>query len=444
MVKPAVNTDRELAGLKPEPARYERAVTKARGLSVLVYPNGCKSFVVRYRAMNGRRRRLLLGDYPGLGLADARLKAQGLRIDVVAGKDPAGERATARARARLGRTLGELAEGYWSAARLGLHGGRRRPLRAETIERQQGLWRRHIEPTFGRRTYEDLKRADIRQFMEGLVRQGRLSPSSIASVGDVLRALFAYALHNDLVEANPTLGLTRPIIPQSRTRLFSEEGLRAIVRALLDASCSAGGREDPYARMGPHMALCLRFLILTFTRRSEAAGARWSELDLATAVWTIPGSRTKNRQVHVVPLSTQALAVLAAARELRVVGGCDDDYVFPSPSKPGAHVETHAMTRAVKRLCERFDLPAGSPHDFRRTGATLMTSERFGFRRFMVGKVLGHTSNDGAAVTAIYDRNDYLPEKRQVLSAWGLYIESLEVAPGETPVRRRHLTLVAS
>ena len=88
-----INTDRELYALKPEAARYERAVSKARGLSVLVYPNGCKTFVVRYVAENGARRRLPLGDYPGLPLADARLKAQALRGDIADGNRRARGRA---------------------------------------------------------------------------------------------------------------------------------------------------------------------------------------------------------------------------------------------------------------------------------------------------------------------------------------------------------------
>jgi hypothetical protein len=74
--------ERELFALKPVAERYERAITKARGLSVLVYPNGTKTFAVRYTAPNGARRRLVLGDYPGLSLADARLKAGGARIEI--------------------------------------------------------------------------------------------------------------------------------------------------------------------------------------------------------------------------------------------------------------------------------------------------------------------------------------------------------------------------
>ena len=425
-----VNTDREIYALKAESARYERAVSKARGLSVLVYPNGCKTFVLRYVAPNGARRRLPLGDYPALSLADARLKATRLRIDVVDGKDPAGERARARAQARTGETVQDLADGYFKAAAIGLHGGRKRPLRPDTLKRQKGLWSHHVRAVLGSRRYREIRRADVRQFMQGLVLEGRLSASSIAAIGDVLRAVFAYALHEDLVEANPTAGLVRPITPEPRSRTFTDDALAKVLRALIDASDPAEGREDPYARMGPHMALGLRFLLLTLTRRTEAAGARWSEIDLAAKTWAIPGARSKNRRIHMVPLSRQALEVLSAARKL--LGANEEGYVFPSPANSEAHLDPHAMTRAVTRICARLNLTRCSPHDFRRTGATTLTGERYRVRRFIVGKVLGHTAQDGAAVTAVYDRNDYLAEKREALDAWGRHLEALlALGPGK-------------
>jgi integrase len=439
-----INTDRELYALKPQSARYERAVTKARGLSVLVYPNGCKTFVVRYVAENGARRRLAIGDYPALGLAEARLKAGALRLQVVEGKDPADERRTARREARFGETFEDLARGYWPAAARGLHGGRRRPLRPETIERQKALWARHIKPVLGSRRYKDLRRADIRAFMQGFVVEGRLSASSIASIGDVLRALYAYALHEDLVEANPALGLTRPLAPQSRARLFDEDALRQILAALVDASHADDGRSDPHARMVPIMALALRFTILTLCRRSEIAGAKWSEIDLKTRIWVIPPERTKNRQFHVVPLSLEAIEVLASARAWSATLGAA--WVFPSPADPMAHIDPHAMTRAVARICKRLGLPAGSPHDFRRTGATILTGERHSIRRFIVGMLLGHTAHEGAAVTAVYDRNEYLAEKRYALDAWARHVTELVSPPdgGAERFARNPLRLVAS
>lgn len=71
----------------------------------------------------------------------------------------------------------------------------------------------------------------------------------------------------------------------------------------------------------------------------------------------------------------------------------------------------------------------GSPHDFRRSGATTLTGERYGIRRFIVGKVLSHDPKEGAAVTAVYDRNEYLPDKRVALAAWASHVLELRSKP---------------
>lgn len=437
----AINTERDLHALPIEANRYERAIGAARGLSILVQPKGLKTFVVRYRAESGVRRRIILGDFPALSLADARIKASQVRIHAYEGRDVAQERAAARLEAQFGETLGELAERYWPAAAIGLHGGRKRPLRIQTIDRQKQLWKRAIAPVLGERRFKEIRRADVRAFMQGLVLEGRLSAASIASIGDVLRALFAFALHEDLVEANPTLGLTRPITPQSRSRLFSEHALGVILERLQDASNARDGRIDPYTRLEPEMARALRFMIFTLTRRTEAAGARWNEIDLVGRVWHLPPERTKNQRFHSVPLSAEAMEVLHEARPY-----ARNDFVFPSPTRADAHLDPHALTRAVTRICKRHGLPRGSPHDFRRTGATVLTGEIYRVRRFIVGLVLGHSVNEGAAVTAVYDRNEYLFEKREALDAWGRHLLGLYSlpSPAATPPRRGHLRLVSA
>lgn len=428
-----VNTDRELAALRPQARRYERAVTKARGLSVVVFPNGAKTFVLRYVAEGGARRRLPLGDHPGMSVEDARIRAGALRAEVAAGGDPAAALTRRRQAARFGESLEDLAEKYWIAAAAGIHGGRKRPLRPGTLERQKLLWAKHIRPVLGRRNFKTLRRGDVRAFMNGFVLARKLSPHTIATIGDLLRALFTYAVSEELVETNPTLGLTRPVAPQPRERMFGEAALRALWSALVDASAtldSTAGRDDPAARLEGVTAVALRFLILTLTRRSEAAGARWEEIDFVERVWVIPGERTKNRRPHVIPLSPEALALLEQLR--RSTGA--EGYLFLSDGAAG-HIDPRSLTRAVSRLCRRLKLPPGSPHDFRRTGATILTGERFGVRRFVIGKVLGHTAHEGAAVTAVYDRNEYLPEKRQALEAWGRFVAGPQRRPAVAPPR---------
>jgi integrase len=420
----SLTNDRQIAGLKPSAKRYERVVAGTRGLLLIVYPSGAKTFALRYVAEGGERRRLPLGAYPGLGLSAAKDLAATLQVGVTGGGDPAEERAARRLEARTGETVEELAEAYWQAAAVGLHGGRQKPKRANTIAKEQGIWRSHIKPQLGSRRFTELRRADIKAFVRSLVTSGRLRPASVAGVGGVLSNILAFAVYEDRLEANPAFGLTKPLGWESRSRLFGDAALEKILATLAEASAireEGAEREDPRARMGPAMALALRFLILTLCRRSEVAGACWSEIDLKNATWTIPAERTKANRAHVVPLTDAALDLLDQAS--RLPGA--QSFVFPSPADPKRSLDPHAVTRALSRLCKRLELAPGSPHDIRRSGATTLTGERYRIRRFIVGKVLGHNPRDGAQVTSVYDRNEYLAEKREALDAWARHVRLL-------------------
>ena len=343
---------------------------------------------------------------------------------MVDGGDPAEDRAAARIAARTGDTLDELFEAYLSAGSKGLHGGRGRPKSPKAMIVEESCWRLHIRPKLGDQKFAELRRPHIKAFMRELAARGDYSAAYVASIGGVLRATFAFAVHEERLEINPVVGLTRPLAPKTRDRMFDDEALATIWAALtLASSPRVKGEERPdmRARLEPTTALALRFTLLTLCRRGEISGARWKEIDKKNLVWTIPAERTKSRRMHLVPLSAPALEVLGEAKKLG-----NSEYVFPAAEEPDRALAPGTMTLALTRICERHGLPHGSPHDFRRSGATTLTSERYGIRRFFISKVLGHHANDGGAdVTGIYDRNDYLAEKRLALATWGRHIVGL-------------------
>lgn len=421
----ALSTDRQILALRPRDKPYEVGVALSRGLTVRVFPTGAKYFELRYTTAGGARRRLSLGGYPDLSLAQARIKAGALRVEVVEGGDPAGDRAAARERARSGETFDELAEAYWRAATKGLHGGRRRPKRQSTIDTERHWWRNHIQKPLGSRRFHEIRRADIRTFMRNLATDSGLAPSSVASVGALIHAVLGFAVHEDRLEANPATGLARPLALTSRDRMFSDDALATIWRAAVVASTPRQAdqpSEDIHARLAPETGLAIRMLMLSLTRRTEVAGARWSEFDMAANLWIIPASRAKARHLHVVPLTPDLREVLHLARALNP----GEDVVFPALKGGGDHLDPHAMTRAFARICRRHALPPGSPHDVRRSGATTLVG-RYGISRLVVGMLLGHTSREGAAVTSVYDRHTYIPEKRHALAVWGEHLRALRV-----------------
>lgn len=424
MPTPIITTDRQIASLKPIDVRFERRVSGARGLSLRVLPSGLRQFEVRFTIKGGPRRRVVLGDYPGLSLTDARQKATELRLDLLKGVDPVAEKAEALARAEAAaaaqKALDEVAELYWAAAKLGLHGGRRKPKRARTIENERHLWRRHITQPLGQLAAPKLKRATVKSFMRSLVTDKHLSAASAASIGGLLHGVMAFAVQEEMIDANPVVGLARPLALVSRDRLLDDAGLRLVWDIALEGEQP---RPPGYLNVGlaarpePVMALAIQFLMLTLTRRNEVAGARKEEFDQSAGLWVIPSERAKANHPHVVPLSPQALDVVLRASTLDP----DSPFLFPSPRVADQCIDGHAVTRTFSRIFERRRLPLRSPHDVRRTGATTLTGQ-YGVTRFIVGLVLGHTPRDGAAVTAVYDHYTYVAEKRDALLKWAAHL----------------------
>ena len=203
--------------------------------------------------------------------------------------------------------------------------------------------------------------------------------------------------------------------PKQRERVLGDAELKAIWNA-------AGEFASEQATTG----LAIQFALLTLQRGGEIAGIHTGEINQATRAWTIPSERTKNHHTHVVPLSDQALEVLRAAY------GTDDWEGYAFPARKGAKgnfIRRDSISKSLRRLTKGLGIEDATPHDFRRTGATNITAERIGVPRFIVSRLLNQLSDTGgaAAVTGIYDRNAYLPEKRKALDAWAaLLIEIVE------------------
>ncbi|MDE2184769.1 MAG: integrase family protein, partial [Alphaproteobacteria bacterium] len=216
-----IATDRELLGLRPDEAgRYEVGIKNARGLSIRVYPEGDKVFELRYVAANGARRRMKLGTYPALKLADAKRKAGKFQNEVVEGNDPSAERAASKRTQRTGETVEQLARATFKAAKLGLHGGRKKPKSPSTIANETRLYERHIAPKLGDKIFTEVRRRDIKEFMRDVAADSGLAPSSVGRVGEVLSGIFAFAVHEDRIESNPVVGLSHPLSWVSRERRF--------------------------------------------------------------------------------------------------------------------------------------------------------------------------------------------------------------------------------
>lgn len=395
-------TDRYIESLKPQSARYTIREDNAHGngtLALRVSPNGAKSWSYIYR-QDGRGRRMTLGRYPAMSVAQAHEAAGEAMAARERGLDPAGSAVASRAAARAAPTFKELAADY-------LERHARPNKRAGSVYQDEGMLKKDLLPAFGPHKAEAIQRADVRRLLAGIVDRG--APIQANRTLALLRKLYNWAMAEDLVSHNPCDRLPAPGRERRRDRVLSETELQALLTSLASA------------KMTEPVKLILRLQLLTAQRCGEVLRAQWSHIDLATGWWTIPAEKAKNHLTHRVPLSRQALAVLSEARALNP----DRRSVFPSPRGDKPMVIT-AVGLAVRRNLDHFAAAGVGqfvPHDLRRTAASCMTG--MSVSRLTVGKILNHAE---PGVTAVYDRHSYDAEKRAALDGWGRKVAALEAA----------------
>jgi integrase len=376
------------------------------GLVLTVSSTGSKGYFVVYRDASGRQREPLIGDAKILTLDQARIKAMEVLSSMhLSGVDPATERRTARQAAseRRENTVARLWTVYFAEVQL------RRAKSRNDLE--AGYYRRHIEPTFGNQPVATLTTAELSACLRSLSQTSGFGAANTTL--EILRRMLGFAVEQGMISANPALPL-KPFPKVSRERVASSEELAAIWRAL--TGLRNGGRSD-----GLTSTLAIQIAVLTLQRRGEVCGIHWNEIDWETKVWTIPGPRTKNKKgPHSVPLSDTAIDLLRFA-----FAGRDDGFAFPG--RDGEPIEPHAVTRYFARLAESLKIPDLTLHDMRRTGATMMTSERVNVMGEIVSRILNHTP-PGPAITQVYNRNTYLPQKRAALDAWAVEVARLAKA----------------
>lgn len=401
---------------------------QVKGLFLRVTSKGARSYILRYTA-EGRRGEAALGDARSITLKSARSKALDMLSDLAVRKiDPveAKREAIRQEKAKKEETFSALAERY------SIDAARRK--RASTLGYERWLLDNHILPKLGPRRYADIRRAEIIAFVEavGASAGGVTGNRAHALVRQVLN----YALKRDLIDANPALAIERVFAETSRERVLSEDEIRRVWVFLEAAQRDEGvgrvkGQEEGQRKinaMSPGTALALELCVLTLQRAGEVAGARKEEFNWEERLWVIPAERMKSKRAHAVPLSAAAAQRFKTAFEL---SKCD--YAFPARDQKGA-LESKRLTRAMARVCRALEIPSAGPHDLRRTGRTMLTSERLGVSYETAERVIAHLV--GSAVSRVYDRNEYLREKRAALEAWAAEVDRIvRSAPKSSKLR---------
>jgi len=431
-------TDRFVASISAPPGSrldvYDENPLGA-GLMLRVSQTGRKAWTFRYRTEDGDQRRFNLGLYPEVTLADARQRCAQARLKAVDGADPAGEkrRKKVERRSQTIRTFQDLSVAYFEASERGEWKPRGKRKRESTIVGEKWLWTKHLEAPLGGHRLEDVTPAAIKAVLRKLIAKGQ--DTSANRVRAQIRQMFNYAiLETETVVANP-VARVRPLGEETpRDRVLRDEEISMICRALDDPAtltcAKSARRENKRVYVSRPVGIAIKLLLVTLQRRHEVAGMTHAEVDLDQAVWTIPGTRTKNGRSTVVPLSPCAVALI---REATALVNEPSQFVFPARWDRQKSLTPASLTRALRDVRAALALPSLTPHDLRRTAATKMASERLRISPFVIGRILNHTSEKGgaAAVTlSTYALYDFMPEKRAALTAWDELLAQIL----ETPV----------
>ena len=377
------------------------------GFGLRVTTKGAKTWLIQYRAA-GKVRRMKLGSTLILEPDKARDMAKEMLGRVAGGSDPFAEARelaqaarqaeletaeTAKAEAfTLRKLIDEFGTKYASRKRSGSEA-----LRAIRVNFADWLDR----PANSLTIAEMVKRLDAIAEERG----GPMANRTLAYA----RKMFNWAVARQLVPTSPLKGVAAPADETSRDRVLTKDELKAVWNA-------SGDLDSPFKQV-------IRLLILTLQRRSEVAEMRWCELSADRSLWTIPAERAKNGKAHIVHLSAQAQAVMSEVDPIE-----DCPYVLSTTGK----TPISGFSKVKATLDDNSKVKNWRLHDFRRTGVTGLAD--MGFPPHVCDRLLNHVSGTISGVAAVYQRSEFLPERKKALEAWGSYVEGLATDRAETNV----------
>jgi integrase len=354
--------------------------TGCPGFGVKVTPKGRKVFIVLYRTGGGgsKLRKYTIGPYGRVTLHQARVAAQKVFAAKLDGRDPASEKRAAKRRVVADRVEDLLETFIVQHLSQNRSGGE--------ISR---LLRREVGKPWAGRSIHEITKRDVVELVSAIEQRG--APVAANKALKSIKTFLRWCVGRAVLDQSPADGVPLPAKEVARDRVLNDKELAQVI---------LGARTIG----GPYGAI-VELLALTGQRREEVAGPQREELDLAHRVWTIPKQRTKNAEAHVVHLSDQSVAVLKRADQRGPLLG----------TKP-----FQGFSRA-KRLLDQFSGVAGwCLHDLRRTCVSGMA--RLGIPPHIADKIFNHNAGTISGVAAVYQRHEFLSERREALERWGTHV----------------------
>jgi len=348
----------------------------------------------RLGGRGSKKERVTLGEYPAFGLQRARQWREECRTQIAHGRSPAQLKKAEKAAAAEAEadTVRAFAEQWFT----------------DVVERTNSAPRnlrrvldKDVLPALGDMRITQVRTEDVLKVTDAIKARG--ADQMALQTRNAMKRLFAYAIARGKTQFNPAAAIEAKFIATARSRdvALSSQEVGRLLRGIYQSSAKRQHK------------LALHLLILCMVRKSELTEARWEELDLKNAEWSIPSERMKKDKPHLVPLSKQAVAMF---EELQALSS-GSEWVLPSRSslrKPIGHTTLNHAVRALDLDVREFVI-----HDFRRTASTHL--HEAGFNTDWVEKALAHEQK---GVRGVYNRAEYLSQRREMLQWWADFVDA--------------------
>jgi integrase len=373
-------------------------LTDALGLYVEVMPSGAKYWRLKYR-FAGREKRLAIGVYPQVSLAEARSKAQTARDQLRAGIDP-----SAKKKAERLASMVAGANTFEAVAREWLD-GRKGTIEPAQTAKTLARFENDVFPWLGRRPIAEIEAPEILLILRRIDKRG--ARYTAHRTRSEISRVFRYGMATGRNKSDPANALISAI-PSAVERHMPAITEPAKVAEMLRAF-------DAFA--GTFPVLCaLKLAPLLFVRPGELRQAEWAAIDLDKGEWRYRVSKTKTD--HLVPLATQAVAILRELKELTGAGR----YVFPGARGNDRPMSDAAINAALRRI--GYDTRTEiTGHGFRAMARTIL-HEELHQKPEVIEHQLAHSVPD--ALGTAYNRTKFLKERRTMMQLWADYLYGIK------------------
>lgn len=398
-------TDKQIQNAKARATLYR--LLDGEGLYLEVSSAGGRLWRFRYR-FAGKEKMLALGKYPQVRGPAARKLAGEARQVLSESRDPGAEKQAAKERARIASDIGfEAIATQWHA---------KLKLADSTRAKHVAFFANDVFPWIGKRPIADIAAPDLLAVIRRI--EGRGATDVARRVHNLCGRVFRYAVGHGLCERDPSRDIElRDILPPADVQHHASVTEPSAVGGLLRAM-------DGFS--GAFVTRCaLQLAALVFVRPGELRHAEWKEFDFDKAEWRIPGNKMKMGEQHIVPLSSQALAIL---REIKPLTG-QGRFVFPGERTNARPMSENTINAALRRLGYTKDEMTG--HGFRSMASTLL--HELGHPHAVIERQLAHGERN--KVSASYNFAEYLPERRVIMQQWADYLDGLRAGGMVIPLR---------